>query len=83
MHSYGGLPGSEACKGLLCGDVTGKGGSGGAKALVYVSAMALLAGIGFPEDVKTNSDFTIDVSSPDPLSLPNLRASAKNAASSP
>jgi pimeloyl-ACP methyl ester carboxylesterase len=60
-HSYGGLPGSEACKGLLVGDYAGNAGKGGVKGVVYVSAVALSRGQEIPEAVKRNPDLLVDV----------------------
>lgn len=44
MHSYGGIPGTEATKGLSKSDRRGEGKRGGVAGLVYICAFALERG---------------------------------------
>lgn len=48
LHSYGGLPGSAAVKGLGRKDRLRDGKKGGVKRLVYVSSYVLMEGEGLP-----------------------------------
>jgi pimeloyl-ACP methyl ester carboxylesterase len=58
MHSYGGAPGSEACKDLLVGDVlTG----GGVKKIVYISAVAFPEGGGITEELLSSLNLVLHV----------------------
>ena len=48
MHSYGGLPGSAAMRGLGASERAGEGKVGGVKRLVYVTSYALRKGEALP-----------------------------------
>ena len=48
LHSYGGLPGSAAMKGLGTNDRLREGKKGGVKRLVYVSSYVLMEGEALP-----------------------------------
>lgn len=48
LHSYGGLPGSAAMKGLGTSDRLRDGKKGGVKRLVYVSSYVLMEGEALP-----------------------------------
>lgn len=45
MHSYGGIPGSSACRGLLKKEPNGSGKTGGVVRLVYIAAFAVNEGV--------------------------------------
>lgn len=45
MHSYGGIPGSSACRGLLKTDRKASGKTGGVVHLVYIAAFAVDEGV--------------------------------------
>jgi pimeloyl-ACP methyl ester carboxylesterase len=61
MHSYGGAPGSEACKGLLVQDYQAEGQRGGVRKAVYIAAVVFAEGEEISEEMKAQLNLVIHV----------------------